>query len=113
MFCRPFIGLFYYTLGNLEPKLRSSLKGIHLLSIAKYEHIVKYGIEELMKPVVEDVLKLEKGNNITLYNIEDMYYAGFWSRISLWMEDWSLFVVLSLFSQQIIWLPGQLEVIRL
>lgn len=53
-------GLVYYTLGNLDPKFRSSLKSIHLLSIAKYEHIVEYGIEELLKPVVEDVLKLEK-----------------------------------------------------
>lgn len=57
------LGLLYYTLGNLDPKLRSSLKSIHLLSIAKYEHIVKYGIEELIEPVVEDVLKLEKVPN--------------------------------------------------
>lgn len=53
-------GLLYYTLGNLDPKLRSTLKSIHLLSIAKHECIVRYGIEELLKPVVEDVLELEK-----------------------------------------------------
>lgn len=53
-------GILYYTLGNLDPKLRSSLKSIHLLSIAKYEIICKYGIENLLKPVVDDVLKLER-----------------------------------------------------
>jgi hypothetical protein len=57
------IGLLYYTLGNLDPKLRSSLNSINLLSIAKYEYICKYGIEELIKPVIDDVLELEKVSN--------------------------------------------------
>lgn len=58
------LGILYYTLGNLDPKLRSSLKSIHLLSIAKYELIIRYGIEELLKPVVHDVLKLESSNGV-------------------------------------------------
>ena len=53
-------GLLYYTLGNLHPILRSTLKSIHLLGIAKYEVICKYGIDKLLKPVIDDVLKLEQ-----------------------------------------------------
>ncbi len=44
-------------LGN---KLRSSLKCIQLLSIAKYEIICTHGVEALLKPIVDDVLKLEQ-----------------------------------------------------
>lgn len=62
-------GILYYTLGNLDPKLRSSLKSIHLLSIAKHEIITEYGIEELLKPVVHDVLKLERVSNIEINHI--------------------------------------------
>ena len=54
------LGLFYYTLGNLDPILRSSLKNIHLLCVAKYELIKKYGIEKVMTPIVEALLELEK-----------------------------------------------------
>lgn len=57
------LGLFYYTLGNLDPVLRSSLKNIHLLCIAEYGLIKKYGIENVMKPIVEALLELEKVNS--------------------------------------------------
>ena len=43
-------GFLYYSLGNLHPKLRSSLKSIHLLSVAKQEYITKYGIEKMLQP---------------------------------------------------------------
>ena len=54
------LGLFYSTLGNLDPVLRSSLKNIHLLCVVKYELIKKYGIEKVMTPIVEALLELEK-----------------------------------------------------
>ena len=40
--------------------LRSSLQNIHLLCVAKYEIMKKYGIEEVLKPIVESVQELEK-----------------------------------------------------
>lgn len=52
-------GLFYYTLGNLDPVLCSSLKSIHLLCVVKHEFIQKYGVEEVMKPIVESRIQLE------------------------------------------------------
>ena len=54
------IGLVYYSLGNLDPRYRSSLKSIQLLSAVKYDIVVKYGIEEILKPTVEAIKKLEK-----------------------------------------------------
>ena len=53
------VGLVYYTLGNLDHKLRSALKSIHLLSVAKYEVIKKYGFVEFLSPIVKDIQRLE------------------------------------------------------
>ena len=50
----------YYLLGNLDPKLRSSLKSIQLLCVARNPIVVKYGIEEILKPIVKSVQALEK-----------------------------------------------------
>ena len=54
------IGLVYYLLGNLHPKFRSSLKSIQLLCVARNPIIVQYGIEDILKPVVESIQELEK-----------------------------------------------------
>jgi hypothetical protein len=54
------LGLVYYLLGNLHPKFRSSLKSIQLLCVARNPIIVKYGIEEILKPIVKSIQKLEK-----------------------------------------------------
>ena len=56
------IGTLYYTLGNLDPKLRSILKSIHLLGIAHHSLIKRYGIEIILNPVIEAVKKLEKAS---------------------------------------------------
>ena len=56
------IGTLYYTLGNLDPKLRSTLKSIHLLGIAHHSVIQRYGIEIILNPVIEAVKKLEKAS---------------------------------------------------
>ena len=55
-----FSGLVYYTLGNLHPELRSSLKSIQLLCVVKHSYVVHYGIEKIFQPIVEAVLELEK-----------------------------------------------------
>ena len=53
------LGLFYYTLGNLEPRLRSTLAAIHLVAVVRTEYIITYGVDEILRPFVEDVKKLE------------------------------------------------------
>lgn len=55
-----FLGLVYYLLGNLEPRLRSSLKSIQLLCVVKNDIVVKYGIEAILKPIVESIQALEQ-----------------------------------------------------
>ena len=52
-------GFFYYVLGNLSPKLRSSLKAIQLLAVAKCSVISKYGSNSILQSFMEDIRVLE------------------------------------------------------
>jgi hypothetical protein len=52
-------GFFYYTLGNLEPRLRSPTNAIQIVSIVKTSYIDKYGIDTILEPFVEALVKLE------------------------------------------------------
>ena len=64
-YCYFFIsGMFYYTLDNLPPVLRSKQCSIQLLCVCKYSFIKKYGIDVILQPFIEDVKKLEKVNLI-------------------------------------------------
>ena len=53
------IGLFYYALGNMEPRLRSPLNSIQLVSVVKTCYMDKYGINEILQPFIADVARLE------------------------------------------------------
>lgn len=53
------MGLFYYTLGNLEPRIRSQLAAIHLVAVVRTDYINTYGVDEVFHPFVEDIKKLE------------------------------------------------------
>ena len=55
-----FIGCFYFTIGNIHQKFRSTLKSIQLLALAKNEDIRKYGMSCILKSIVDDIAKLEK-----------------------------------------------------
>ena len=46
--------------------MRSSLKCIHLLCVVKHQIIVKYGIDEILKPIVEDIKKLESVSDLII-----------------------------------------------
>ena len=48
------IGFFYYQLANICGKYRSKLKSIHLFATCKVDYIKKYGIDEILKPLVEE-----------------------------------------------------------
>ena len=52
-------GLFYYTLGNIRPHLRSQTKAIQLVSVVKSSYIEKYGIDTILEPFVDAVKQLE------------------------------------------------------
>ena len=63
-FIKKYIGCFYFTLGNLSPKYRSTLK---LLALIKNVHIKKYGIESVLECITCDIKKLEKVNDSKVY----------------------------------------------
>ena len=58
--CFPFIALFYYTLGNIHPKYRSSLKSVQLIAVVRYPLLKEYGFEAVLKPFINDMNKLRK-----------------------------------------------------
>ena len=54
------IGIFYYTLGNISPQFRSQLKAIQFLCVAKSSVINKYGANNILQTMMNDVILLEE-----------------------------------------------------
>lgn len=46
-FISTIIGCFYFTIGNIHHKFRSTLKSIQLLALVKNEHLKKYGMNNI------------------------------------------------------------------
>jgi len=67
--------MYYWTLGNIYPELRSSLKAINLLAIARYEVAKKYGNEEILKYFVKDMGDLGNGVMLTVNGESRMFYG--------------------------------------
>ena len=59
------LGCCFFVLANIRPQYRSTLKAISLVSVARYQDIVKYGIETFLTPFVED-LKTLYCNGVTV-----------------------------------------------
>lgn len=55
------LGCVFFTLTNIRPQLRSGLKAIFLLAVAKSPIIKKHGIDSILKPFLDDLK--------TLYNV--------------------------------------------
>lgn len=55
-----FSALFYYTLGNIPPKYRSSLRSIQLLAVLKSSDLQLYGADKVLENLMKDVKELEK-----------------------------------------------------
>ena len=53
-------GCFYFVLGNIHPKYRSTLRSIQLVALAKVMHIKEYGLHSILQVIVDDICKLEK-----------------------------------------------------
>lgn len=52
------LGVFYWTLLNMPPQHRSSLRNIYLLAVVNANHLKLYGFNKVMKQPVEDLKKL-------------------------------------------------------
>jgi hypothetical protein len=59
-------GIFYFTLGNVSPKFRSKLS-IQLVAIDLHSDLMTYGMDAIIRPFIEDVMKLV--NNIFAYRV--------------------------------------------
>ena len=53
-----YIGIVYFTLGNIQPSLRSDIHDIQLLLVAKYTSVEEFGIDKILEPLILDLLKL-------------------------------------------------------
>ena len=52
------LGCLFFSLGNIRPQYRSSLKSIYLVAVAKSQDITRYGIDVFLRPFVEDLKSL-------------------------------------------------------
>lgn len=65
----------YFAIGNLENQFRSSLQNIQILSIFYNSQVKDYGINELLKPVLEDVKKLEGGCQFNIKGVTQIMFG--------------------------------------
>lgn len=56
----------YFQLGNIDVKFRSNLKSIFLLSIFYNHQVHAYGLNLLLKPIVDELKQLEIGSNFKI-----------------------------------------------
>lgn len=68
--------MFYYTLGNIDPKFRSKMAAIRLLAIAKSKDIRDCGVDVILKRLNEDLQLLYNGVRITTLNGEMELYGA-------------------------------------
>ena len=62
------IAFFYFTLGNFRHEVHSKVDAIFLLAVVKTSHVKKYGFDEVLKPFLNDLKKLEDGYFFTVNN---------------------------------------------
>ena len=58
--CGMYIGAVYFTLGNLDPAVRSRLEAINLVALFKSELLKAYSLDDILAP--EDLKKLNTVN---------------------------------------------------
>jgi hypothetical protein len=56
------VDLYYYSLGNIDPRFRSKLCAIRLVAIVKARDVAKYGHGKILTPIVNDLEKLAAGH---------------------------------------------------
>ena len=71
------LGCLFFTLANVRPQYRSSLKAIFLLAVGCCEDIDKFGIDEFLSPFVDDLKRLYlDGITVTKNLLEVKYYGA-------------------------------------
>ena len=70
------LGCFFFTLGNIQPLLRSSLKSIFLLAIAKSTTIKSNGIDSILQPFIEDLKTLSSSGVKVVFSGKEEIWKG-------------------------------------
>ena len=64
------LGIILFTLGNIPPKFRSTLRAINLIACAVHPVIVEHGIDSILKPFIKDLNVLaSQGVTVSLKGI--------------------------------------------
>jgi len=62
------LDMYYYTIANLSPKFRSRHCAVRLLAIAKSTLVKSYGVDCMLKPIVNDLMILYNGVDLMYEN---------------------------------------------
>ena len=67
---------FYYTVGNVGSKYCSQLKHIHLALLVRYVHVKKFGLDVILKPLLDDLKKLSSEGLTIIVNGMEKHVFG-------------------------------------
>ena len=70
------LGCLFFSIGNMKPSLRSSLKSIFLLSIAKSSTIKAHGIDSILEPFIKDIMVLSSEGVNLVFTGRDEVWKG-------------------------------------
>ena len=70
------LGIFLFTLGNIHPKYRSSLRVINLLLAATVPVIEKHGLNQILQPFLCDLQTLATDGVVVLINSVERTFRG-------------------------------------
>lgn len=75
-----YTGAVYFTLANIDPALRSKLDVINLVALFKSVLLVKYSLNDILKPFIDDLKKLCAVRYYIIIIISTMYLNCIYSR---------------------------------
>ena len=67
--------MFYYYLGNLNPKVRSRHCAVRLLAIVNANIVKQYGYNAVLEPIITDIKKLENGHEFLVKGQKKTVYG--------------------------------------
>ncbi|XP_071812827.1 uncharacterized protein [Apostichopus japonicus] len=77
------VNAMYMFIGNVEPKYRSSVNHIQLVWLCKSSLMKKYGLDTIIKPLMDDLNILEEhGIQVNVHGVEHKFYGSVCSVIA-------------------------------
>lgn len=70
------LGCIFFTLGNIRPALRSGLKSIFLVAVAKSSTVKTNGIDSILKPFLDDLKTLHDKGIVVRFAGKDEVWKG-------------------------------------